>query len=110
MAKSTRVVFRSKGGSLLRQAPKEEQDRSLQAQMQIGQKWKQDPGIRFICYYLSYGAGLDGYSHHYVFEVDDISKVDEMDQDIWTSEGLLTDAFSFEVVFGNDEVDDFFKA
>jgi hypothetical protein len=109
MAQPIRVVFRSKGGSLLRRASKEAQAQSQQVQMQIGRKWKEDPGIRFICYYLSYGAGLDGYSHHYVFEVDDLSKVDEMNQDIWTSQDLLMDEFSFEIAFANPEIDGFFK-
>jgi hypothetical protein len=105
MAQPIRVVFRSRGGSLLRRASEEEVAANQQAQARIGKKWREDPGIRFICYYLSPGLG-----HHYIYEVDQISKVEEMNQDIWTSKELLIEDFSFEVVFGNTSVDDFYKA
>jgi hypothetical protein len=105
MAQPIRVVFRAKGGALLHRASEEEVAANQQAQTQIGEKWKADPGIRFICYYASPGAG-----HYYIYEVDDISKVTEMNQDIWTNKDLLVEDYRFEIVFGNTEMDDFFKS
>jgi hypothetical protein len=104
MAQPIRVVFRAKGGDLLRLASEEQVAANQQAQARIGTKWKADPGIRFVCYYLSPGVG-----HHYIYEVDDISKVTEMNQDVWTSKELLVEDFSFEVVFGDTGVDDFYR-
>ena len=110
MAKPVRVVFRSAGGAVSRRAPEEEKQRSYQAEIEIYNKWKEDPGIRYICYYVSHGAGLDGYSHHAVFELDDVARVNEMDTDIWTCKELLAEKFSFEVVFGDTRADEFWAS
>ena len=76
--------------------------------MQIGEKWRDDPGIRYICYYGAMGPGVDGYSHHFLVEVDDVSKIEEMNNDLWTNKDLLLEKASVDVVFGETNMDDFY--
>jgi hypothetical protein len=101
MARTIRVVFRSNGGFIMRRASEEEREQDNKLGEEIFEKWKADPGIRFICYYLSPGVG-----HHMILEVDDISKIDEMDRDMYSTKGLLLEKYSFEIVLGETEVDE----
>jgi hypothetical protein len=109
MDKPLRVVYRFTMGSVYRQAPKEQREKCRQAMMEVGQRWKDDPGIEYICCYSAPGGnGLDGYANHFVFDIDDVGKVDKMNSDIMGSECLLFAKYSLEVVFGNPEFDQFF--
>ena len=74
MARTTRVLLRMNLGTPWFQASDEEKQEGMERWRQVTDEWKNDPGIRFICYYGSYGARVDGYSHNFVFEIDDIGK------------------------------------
>ena len=109
MNKPLRVIYRYTMGSLYRQAPKEAREKCVRAIMEIGQKWKDDPGIEYVCYYAAGGGdGLDGYGNHFVLDIDDVVKADMMNSDVLTHEDLLLEKYSIEVVFGNPEIDQFF--
>jgi hypothetical protein len=105
VARTTRVVFRWNGGSVRRGASEEEIEQSQQVSREIWGKWKKDPGIKVICYYL-----VPGIAHHVVFEVDDITKVAEMDGDIFAAKGLLIEDYSFETVLGNTQFDEWWES
>ena len=45
-------------------------------------------------------------AHRAVFGVDDIAKVDEMDNNTWTTKGTLLETCSFEIVVGSTEADE----
>jgi hypothetical protein len=67
------------------------------------EKWKSDPGIQFVCYYLQPQV-----SHCAVFQVDSVSKIDEMDTDINTARqgGWLLAQCSIDTVFGESRADE----
>ena len=77
---------------------------------EIQERWKKDPGIQFLCYYWTPGRSLDDFSHHWIFEVDDASKVLEMNKPISVGEPGPFEKYSFEIVWGNRVIDDFWKA
>jgi hypothetical protein len=85
----------------MRRAAPEENQKSQQLLFGIWDKWKKDPGVTFLCYYLKPGVG-----HHIIFEVDDVNKVAEMDADMWQTKGLLIETYSFEIGLGNTEFDE----
>jgi hypothetical protein len=107
VASPVRVVFRIMFGDPGRRASAEEKKKGLARWNEIQEEWKNDPGIRLCCYYWTPGRSLDGYSHHYVFEVDDVGKVKEMNQPISMGEVYPFEKYSFEIVFGNEKVDEF---
>jgi hypothetical protein len=96
-----RVVFQWHLGLPWRQASEEEREQSNTLLLQIFEKWKRDPGITHRYYFLRRGV-----AHYNIFEVDDLSKIDEMDNDITLAQGLLLEKYSFEVVFANRTVAD----
>ena len=105
MARPIRVVFRLNGGSVMRQASIEENQQAQQIQMGIWEKWKKDPGITFLCYYL-----LPGLGHHMVLEIDSIEKLEAMDADMWQTKGLQLETYSFEVGLGSTEIDEWWTS
>jgi hypothetical protein len=105
MARPIRVIFRFNGGSVMREASAEENEKAQQIQMGIWEKWKKEPGIRFLCYYL-----LPGIGHHMVFDVDDIEKLDAMDADMWQTKGMQLETYSFEIALGDTRFDEWWTS
>ena len=110
MATPVRVVFRLMLAEPMRRASDEEKAKMGERWNEIRSEWKQDPGIRFCCYYWTPGRSLDGFSHHYVFEVDDASKVLEMNKPFSSGKVGPFERYSFEIVWGNSENDDFWAS
>ena len=96
VAKTLSVILEAKGGFVNRRASEEEHKQHEQVWDGIREKWKKDPGIRFMCYFLRPGVGP-----YFIFEVDDVSKVEEMDRDIWLARDLLVTDYSLEIVVGD---------
>ncbi len=107
MAATVRVVLRMTLGEPWRRLSDEEKRRLMDRLYEVHGEWKEDPGIRFLCYYGNAGGGYDGFAHHWIFEVDDASKVLEMKRPIGLGKIGPLEKFSFEVVWGNTEIDDF---
>ena len=93
----------------MRRTPDEEKKEITKRWNELQEKWKKDPEIKFLCYYWTPGRSLDGYSHHWIFEVDDVSKVREMNHPISLGQVAPFDQYSFEVVWGSPQVDGFWK-
>ena len=74
MSKTLRVVIKYNGGFALQGATETEREHSRDTFIAMMEKWKSDPGIQFVCYYLQPQV-----SHCAVFQVDSVSKIDEMD-------------------------------
>jgi hypothetical protein len=85
----------------MRRAPQEETEKAQQLLFGIWDKWKKEPGVTFLCYYLKPGIG-----HTIIFEVDDLDKVAEMDADMWQTKGLLLETYGFEIGLGNTQFDE----
>jgi hypothetical protein len=105
MARPIRVLFRFNGGFVMRHASKEENEEAWKIRTGIWEKWKQDPGITYIGYYLAPGVG-----HHIIFEVDGIDKVAAMDADVWQTKGLQLETYSLEIGLGNAEIDEWWRS
>jgi hypothetical protein len=99
VSKTIRVIFEAKGGFVNRRASEEEHKQHEQVWHGIREKWKKDPGIQFLCRFLRPGVGF-----YFIFEVDNISKVEEMDRDIWRARDFLVTDYSFEIVLGDTRV------
>ena len=109
MDKPLRVVYRYTMGFVYRQATKEARQRCIRAMREIGQKWRDDPEIDYVCYYAAGGGdGLDGFGNHFVFDIGDVAKADMMNNDVLSNEDLLLQKYSIEVVFGNPAIDQVF--
>jgi hypothetical protein len=93
-----------------RQMSNDERSKSMARWNDVQEEWKKDPGIHFLCYYWTPGRSLDGFSHHWIFEVDDVSKVPEMNRPLAEGKIASFERYSFEVVWGNTENDDFWKS
>ncbi len=109
MASTIRIVFRMQAGEPWRQIPDEGKEKWWTQWLEVRDAWKADPGIRFISYYSTPGRSLDGYSHHYLFEVDDVRKVQEMNRAVAWGQ-LSFEKYSFEVVFGSTEQDEYWTS
>ncbi len=109
MATSVRVVFRMMGGDPARRLSDEEKQKMVERLNEVQEGWKKDPGIKFLCYYWTPGRSLDGYSHHWIFEVDDVNKVREMNRPIARGQVGQFEKYSFEVVWGSPQVDSFWE-
>jgi hypothetical protein len=96
-----RVFFQASLGLAFRQATNEEKKKVGEAWEECAKKWKSS-GVKLIGYFGAYGEALDGYGHNYIFEVDDVSKVQEMDADIHQSEfGKFVERLSLHVGRGH---------
>lgn len=110
MASPIRVVLRLSLGEAWRDGAEDRKSKGWQRWLEIRKAWKDDPGIRFCSYYMAPGADLDGYSHHWVFEVDDLAKVEEINHPIAFGEIFPFDKYSITVAFGNKEEDAFWAS
>ena len=79
-----RVMFRLHLGLPFRQAPDAEKLKVREGLGEAFKKWKES-GIKLIGTFTS-SAHVDGFAHHLLLEVDDITKVTEMDHDIFGGE------------------------
>ena len=78
---TTRVFFQVHMGLPYRQASDEQRSEVMDSLTGIFRKWKSS-GIRLIGYFGAPGR-IEGCAHNYVFEVDDVKQVREMDGDIF---------------------------
>ena len=109
MADTVLVVLRWTGGSPWAQASDKVRAKAFERWYQIKDQWKNDPGIKFICYYRSTGgASLDGFAQHWIFEVDDASKGREMAKTYSTHQRELGpfEKHSFEIAWGDTETNE----
>jgi hypothetical protein len=103
---TVRVVLRWNNGFVGDQLSESDAERSRQALMDMMEKWKADPGIKYICYYL-----VPQTYHCAVFEADDLSKIDEMNEDINAARGGWRVAeCSMEIVLGNPGWDEWWAS
>lgn len=109
MAMTTRVLFRMNLGTPWFQASDKEKQEGWERWGQVTDEWKNDPGNRFICYYASYGARVDGYSHNYVFEVDDIAKAHAIADGVQKT-NAVPERFSIDIVWGNTDNDQYWNS
>lgn len=111
MPESIRVLIRWTGGSPFAQASQQVKDKAMERWYEVRDTWKEDPGIRFVCFYKSTGgSGPDGYGFYWVFEVDDAHKAREMAQGYPANEWGPFEKRSFEIVWGETEVDEYWAA
>lgn len=106
---AVRVVLRMTMGEPWRRTSGEERKTNLERWNDIRKGWKKDPGIRFLCYYSTPGGGVDGYAHHWIFEVDDLTKIEAIDKPIGLGEIGPFEKYSIEIVRGNKAIDHFWQ-
>jgi hypothetical protein len=75
--------------------------------VELGQEWKEDPGIKFLCYYH---RGGPNYAHHTLFEVDDVNTFTEKMDSPFFEANFPYEEFHWELVRGNTEVDEFWRS
>jgi len=104
---SIRVVLTWEGGFILDRGSEEDRERGHQAIRTLFEKWKADSGITHIC-----GYDKPQTRHYAVFEVDDFSKIDEMNEDINAARngGWLVAEHSMEIVLGNTRWDEWWAS
>ena len=96
-----RVLFRYQLGLPFRQASDEEKKRASELWEEMSKKWKSS-GVRLIGYFGAYGHAVDGFCHHYIFEVDDLERVREMNADVFRGKGSkYLERFSFHIGQGH---------
>lgn len=78
-----RVMFRYHGGVPARQTSEGARERLIQ----IFGEWKA-AGVKLVAYFGAYGEGVDGYSHHLILDVPEISMVRKMNGDIYGLGGI----------------------
>jgi len=103
-----RVLFRFHFGLPFRQASDEEKQKAYQAIEELFKKWKSS-GVKLIG---TFGgpAHVDGFAHHMILEVEDVSKVWEMDQGIFGGEvGKLIEEFQFHIGVARTSIEDIWK-
>ena len=104
---SVRIVLRWSAGFSLDQASDEERERSNKAAMAMWEKWRADPGIKYICYYHQ------PQTHHTaVFELEDFDKLEQVDQDFNEARraGWLLALHSTEIVRGRPDFDEWWAS
>jgi hypothetical protein len=100
-----RVLFRVSLGLPFRQASNEERKRVMQLWQETATKWK-SAGVKLVGYFGADGSALHGFGHHYIFEVDDLSVIREMDADIFYGElGKYVEDFAFNIGWGRGTED-----
>ncbi len=106
---SIRVLFRFSVGLPYRQASAKEKKQALALLEQAFQKWKA-AGVRLIGTFGNQGA-VDGFSHYIILEVDDLSQIVEMDEEIMGGEvGRYIEKFSFHIGWSRTFVEDIWNA
>ena len=70
-----------------RQASDEAKAQYFPQLRRIFAKWKSS-GVKLIGYFGSYGDGVDGYGHHLILDVPEITMVREMNSDIFGLGGI----------------------
>ena len=91
-----RVMFRFHGGMPVRQASDEARAQFSPKLKEIFAKWKSS-GVKLVGYFGSYGNGVDGYAHHLILDVPEITMVQEMNSDIFGGLGAFYEKHHFEV-------------
>ncbi len=105
---SIRVVLTWEGGFVLDRGSEAERERSHEAMIKLAfEKWKADPGITHICGYLKPQTRW-----YAVFEVEDFSKVDQMNEDLNAARngGWLVAEHSMEIVLGSSGYDEWWAS
>jgi hypothetical protein len=96
-----RVLFRFTRGLPFRQASDEEKKWVDTYWTETARRWK-SRGVKLLGYFGAYGHAVDGFCHHYVFEVDDVDTVRQMNADIYRGKGgKYLEHFSFHVGQGH---------
>ena len=91
-----RVLFRCHFGLPYRQGSEEERTKTHELARQMFEKWKSS-GVKLIGTF-SCSSHVDGFAHHIILEVDDVRKVVEMDNDIFSGEvGKYMENFQFHI-------------
>ena len=93
-----RVMFRLHVGTAYRQASDEAKAQYYAKLKEIFAKWKSS-GVKLVGYFGSYGNGVDGYAHHLILDVPEITMLREMNGNTFGLGGLYQ-KHSFEVGVG----------
>jgi hypothetical protein len=103
MAKTLRVEVTWNSGQGRWQLSDAEGERHNTAYRAMWSKWKADPDVQFISYFLE-----PQICHHMLLEVTSVAKIDEMDQDVMDAfrEGMTLETFNMQLVLGNTEFDE----
>ena len=102
-----RVLFTWKMGRRWQEASEEAKAEAVKRWEAMSKEWKEDPGIKFVSYYLSRGPVG---AHHFLFEVDDLETFEEkMASPYWQANYPLEESY-LELVTGNTETDAFWTS
>jgi hypothetical protein len=82
-----RVMFRFHVGVPYRQASDEARAQYWAQIKQVFAEWKSS-GVKLVGYFGSYGNGFDGYAHHMILDVPEITMVRKMNGDIFGLGGI----------------------
>ena len=92
-----RILFRATLGLPYRQASDQQKKEFGRLWEATATKWKSS-GIKLVGYFGAHGEALDGFSHNYIFEVDDACQVQDMDADIFQTQiGRYIERYSFHI-------------
>ena len=104
-----RVLFRFHFGLPMRQASAEEKEKARGLLRETFQKWSSS-GVKLIATFGNQGA-LDGFAHLMILEVDDISKVQEIDRDITGGEvGKFIEKYTFQMGWARTRLEDIWES
>jgi hypothetical protein len=82
MAAKVRVLVQTHWGTSYHAASEEGKKEMREKQQQFLTSWK-EAGIELVGDFHAYGDGVGGYSHHLLFDVDDLETVTRMNSDIF---------------------------
>jgi hypothetical protein len=91
----TRVLFRYLAGLPYRQAPEEERKEMGEAYAKLVEQWKSE-GIRLLGHWSGMEQ-VDGFGHYAILEVNDLSKIREMSDDLGREVGKYLEKMSFHI-------------
>jgi hypothetical protein len=81
-------------------------EKALEQWKKVREEWKNDPGIKYICYYSSGATGSGKYAQNWLFEVGDALKGQEVQRQFYRTLGPF-DKYGWDIVFGSTEIDEF---
>ena len=105
MAFAVRLLIQTTYGSTGRHASEDVKAEAKERLRKLKEEWKNDPGIRFICYYAGGGSGAGKYAHNMLFEMEDALKAQEMAVQWFQAQGP-NDKWAWEIVFGHTDYEE----
>ena len=110
MARPMRVLLRWTVRPRWQQSSDEERKRNGEAQGRLTEKWKNDLGVKHITIFTS-PSTIGGYNHFWLFELDDLNKIEEMLNDFGEAlDDLIMTNWAWDLVRGNTDIDEWWAS